>query len=213
MSKVAVLSIMPNITASQLHFARTELGRPFFQQIHDIEMLPPDFNISHDGDYIAVVSGPVNYKFGIDISKVQNQYDQDWNAFLEPFQSSFSIWELNWLTEPLLLNDRIARFHTLWALKESVVKALGIGMCSDLRERCFEFRDWKEGDPSTLKTPEGARLSIEYFYGGTHQTDWTFNVEWIDDCHVCSTAIFGSPRIPLSHLERVTWKETLEKYA
>ena len=79
----------------------------------------PEFNISHSGDVcvLAVGDEPV----GIDIEKA----DCDNLTIAE---NVFSDKEYEWMCP-----DPVVRFHRLWTLKESLLKAAGTGLVDDMK--------------------------------------------------------------------------------
>ena len=72
------------------------------------------FNVSHSGDYciIATADKPI----GIDIEKMNSD-----NIALA--ESIYAKEELEWM-----MVDELSRFHKLWTLKESLMKATGKGL-------------------------------------------------------------------------------------
>lgn len=74
----------------------------------------PYFNISHSGDYVAVIAD--DNLVGIDIQKIEEK-----NVKLS---KTFTAQEKAWIDE----ENSIERFHTLWAQKESAMKLIGRGL-------------------------------------------------------------------------------------
>ena len=79
----------------------------------------PYFNISHSGDYVAVVID--NNPVGIDIQKMEEK-----NLKLS---KCFSKEEQEYINE----KDSINRFHEIWSIKESAIKAIGTGLTTPFR--------------------------------------------------------------------------------
>ena len=81
------------------------------------------FNISHSGGYtvLAVADSEV----GVDIERIRDSYSQ------KTAERCFTPKELEWLNE----RGDIESFFRLWAAKESIMKALGLGL--KLRPRSF----------------------------------------------------------------------------
>ena len=79
----------------------------------------PEFNISHSGDVcvLAVGDEPV----GIDIEKADCEN-------LTIAENVFSDKEYEWMCP-----DPVVRFHRLWTLKESLLKAAGTGLVDDMK--------------------------------------------------------------------------------
>ena len=79
----------------------------------------PEFNISHSGDVCVLVTG--DQPVGIDIEKIDCKN-------LTIAEQVFSDKECEWMS-----SDPVVRFHRLWTLKESFLKAIGIGLVDDMK--------------------------------------------------------------------------------
>jgi phosphopantetheinyl transferase len=103
----------------------TDYGRPYFKDA------PFDFNISHHGEWVALGFSR-NAQVGIDITVKEKV--SDWNAFLAPFMDYLHETEVKWIESGL---DRMERFMITWALKESILKMLGLGILVDMKRYVF----------------------------------------------------------------------------
>jgi len=83
-------------------------GKPYLEDY-------PDFNWSHSGDLVALFIGP---DAGIDIELMR------WVKIAE-FSSVFDEEQLYWI------GDDLGRFFQLWTIKESIMKACGLGFHLD----------------------------------------------------------------------------------
>lgn len=93
----------------------TESGRPF------IEKANFDFNISHSGDWVAVIlSKERDVAVGVDIEFPEKT--RNFNALLDYFASPD---EQNWFN--LQVNPADA-FYRCWCLREAVLKSQGVGI-------------------------------------------------------------------------------------
>ena len=79
----------------------------------------PEFNISHSGDVCVLVTG--DRPVGIDIEKADRKN-------LTIAEQVFSDKEYEWMS-----TDPVVRFHRLWTLKESLLKAVGTGLVDDMK--------------------------------------------------------------------------------
>lgn len=120
-----------------INFYRTEKGRPYaFLENH---MKMPDYNVSHHGDYVSLIYTDLDYKVGIDITRIEKFASESFKDFVEPFTDKLSDDEMKWLNQSSSEDDKLAKFYSLWALKESVLKALGIG----ITDETFPFPSFK----------------------------------------------------------------------
>ena len=76
--------------------------------------------------------------------------------------------------------SQLKTFYRLWSLKESYIKAIGVGLGIDLKTIEFQFAGEKRGE-----TPKMATLIKD----GTEMKQWNFFLHYPDDEHVVSVAI------------------------
>lgn len=81
---------------------------------------------------------------------------------------------------------RLDPFFTLWCLKESLVKATGLGLSFGLDRTSFTFTQ----SPSTRFEPEWVRpkKATVLIDGVTPHSHWDFNIESLDDLHIVACA-------------------------
>jgi len=99
--------------------------------------LPGDerkFNLSHSGDYVVLAVS--DREVGVDIEKQDDRH-------LDVAKRVFQTGELAWMAE-----DPVKRFFCLWSLKESVMKATGLGF--KLPPESFSVLSLLEGDPISV---------------------------------------------------------------
>lgn len=104
-----LISCLAHINESEIYIS--EYGKPYAK--NDIF-----FNVSHSGNCAALVFG--NNETGIDIERI----DQN-NLYLA--EHIFTKNELLWIK-----SDPVIRFHLLWSIKESILKAAGTGLYSSV---------------------------------------------------------------------------------
>ena len=101
---------------------RDEMGKPY------LEGKTLHFNVSHSGEYLAIVIS--KYRVGIDIQEPKFIKDGMFRKVVQPEEDC------------LIGEDRQKDFLRLWTLKESFVKAEGKGLRIALKDYYFE----KEND-------------------------------------------------------------------
>lgn len=94
----------------------------------------PAFNLSHSGEWCLLAMGEADV--GADIEQIDES-----NLVIAP--TVFTKGERAWMDA-----DPLERFHVLWTLKESVVKATGLGL--NLRPDSFEVLPFLGGAPVAL---------------------------------------------------------------
>lgn len=95
----------------------------------------PDFNLSHSGEWCLLAVGEAD--IGVDIEKIDSA-----NLGVAPMVCTAG--EIAWMAEA-----PPERFHTLWTLKESVMKATGLGL--NLPPNRFEVLPLCAGAPLSLR--------------------------------------------------------------
>ena len=100
-----LISCLAHINESEIYIS--EYGKPYAK--NDIF-----FNVSHSGNCAALVFG--EHETGIDVEKINGD-----NLYLA--EHIFTKNELLWIK-----SDPVIRFHLLWSIKESIIKASGKGI-------------------------------------------------------------------------------------
>lgn len=101
---------------NEVLFGYNQFGKPYYKNSTLLK-----FNLSHS-NRLAVIGFSSNLEIGIDIEKVNSDYD-----FSDIAQTVFSRKELLMLNK-LNPMDRIARFYELWTRKEAFIKGVGHGL-------------------------------------------------------------------------------------
>ncbi len=104
-----------HIAMSELKISYGDLGKPLCYQS---ELY---FNLSHTGDYIAVVVS--DYPVGIDIEKIKNVNKRIAKRFFSKAENEF--------LDDSPVDEYKYNFFKVWTAKESYVKAVGTGIDAD----------------------------------------------------------------------------------
>lgn len=98
----------------ELSFSRNAYGKPcltLYPEIH--------FNVSHSGEWVALISGGTG-EMGVDVEKIAPIDLQIAERFFSPMENQY-------LTD-ILADQQLHTFYRLWTLKESYIKAVGMGL-------------------------------------------------------------------------------------
>ncbi|WP_181150878.1 4'-phosphopantetheinyl transferase superfamily protein [Paenibacillus sp. PCH8] len=126
------VSKFTGLAPAELSFTRNSYGKPSL--IHHSNV---PFNVSHSGDWIALISGGVA-ELGVDVEKIAPIEMQIAERFFSPMESQFLA------TEPA--ERQRETFYRLWTLKESYIKAVGMGLSMPLNSFAIlpdERGDWR----------------------------------------------------------------------
>lgn len=133
--KIAIIDIIMKkygIDKSEVLFQKNDYGKPYFTKEENFH-----FNISHSGDWIVCITDVESV--GIDVEKVS---DIDFGIAKRFFAKEEYEYFLKQKEE-----DKLSYFYDLWTLKESYIKAVGMGLSLPLES----FAIIKEGDNISIK--------------------------------------------------------------
>ncbi|XP_072742610.1 L-aminoadipate-semialdehyde dehydrogenase-phosphopantetheinyl transferase [Anoplolepis gracilipes] len=142
------------------------------------------FNVSHQGSYTVLAGEIRDIRLGVDVMALEYTGGKSVPEFFRIMNSNFSSaeWEeIRGLSSGKSETEQIFMFYRHWALKESYVKALGLGIVIDLRN--IDFRTNSELSEDSITTD-----TILYI-DGIKQQDWTFEETLLDSQHCVAVAL------------------------
>jgi len=189
--------------------SRSEKGKPFLGNL-----LPSgqnfNFNISHQGDY-TVLAASSNTNLGIDIMKYVKPNSTDIPSFFKLMKRQFVDSEWTYILSHKTEWKQLEAFYRMWCLKESYVKAKGIGigtnsaayMRFDVSDNMWELM----GDMNICK---GSCLFINGY-----KQKWSFHEYQLDDKHLATVALENmcSDNIKMIPFTCLTVEELIEDAA
>ncbi|KAJ1653520.1 hypothetical protein IWQ61_006369 [Dispira simplex] len=157
------------------------------------------FNLSHHGSWVVFSAGRVE-KLGIDVSRIEHPLNETVSDYLNWFHEQFTPFE--WQTicaGPSHEWLQLAQFHRHWCLKESYVKAEGVGLNLDLRR--IEFYNVT---PSVVNPPceptAACTVPVNTLESGVRvrfdqvpQPEWQFEMYYVDAEHPVALAYVANP--------------------
>ncbi|CAK8694044.1 unnamed protein product [Clavelina lepadiformis] len=158
------------------------------------------FNASHQGDYVVVVTDTVNV--GVDVMDVRESHG-DLENFFKLMNRQFTPSEWTIINQPETAKEKMKAFYRNWCLKESFVKALGIGISYPLLSLNFQ--------PQCSLYSWGIVTSSLLFIDGKVESDWSFEESMIDDNHVVAVARNFGPLKTSCLFNTVTINDILRK--
>ncbi|KAA8784075.1 4'-phosphopantetheinyl transferase [Paenibacillus sp. 4624] len=112
------LSKLTGLGHGEITFTRNKYGKPALTHDADVQ-----FNVSHSGDWVALITGSKD-ELGVDVEKIAPIDLQ----IAERFFSSSECQLLDGKPEVM----KRETFYRLWTLKESYIKAVGMGLSMPL---------------------------------------------------------------------------------
>ncbi|XP_003740538.1 L-aminoadipate-semialdehyde dehydrogenase-phosphopantetheinyl transferase [Galendromus occidentalis] len=153
-----------------------------------------DFNVSHQGNFSVAVAGFCG-KLGVDIMQMQYTGGRTIPEFFRLMSRQFTEDEWVYIRRPSDEKDQVANFYRMWTLKESYVKAIGVGLAMDLQRINFSVCE-------QLRLGEQLR-STTVKVDGTARPEWTFHEILVDDEHCLAVAVFGQDDKSVGRCEQI----------
>ena len=171
-----VLSKYAPLAPSQWQFTLGEKDKPEILPPKDVQIPPLRFNISHTHDFI-VCGVTLEKDLGVDVEYCDRKTD-----LLGICDRYFSPTEVNELNNLAKENQR-SRFFDYWTLKESYIKACGLGLSIPLDHFSFHIKDASQDQ----LTPD---IDISFAPQRNDNPDhWQFWLTYPSDTHRLSVAI------------------------
>ncbi|XP_043547761.1 L-aminoadipate-semialdehyde dehydrogenase-phosphopantetheinyl transferase isoform X1 [Chiloscyllium plagiosum] len=169
---------------NEIQLARTTKGKPYLANPVLTTIPNFNFNISHHGDY-AVLAAEPNLQVGVDIVKTDFPGSSSVAEFFRIMNRQFTDYE--WKTIKMAGDEwaQLDMFYRHWALKESFIKAIGIGVGFNLQR--IEFH----ASPLHMQTGQVSKETM-MFLDGDQEEAWTFEETILDDNHHVAVAL-GKP--------------------
>ncbi|XP_069747326.1 L-aminoadipate-semialdehyde dehydrogenase-phosphopantetheinyl transferase [Narcine bancroftii] len=166
---------------NEIQLKRTTKGKPFLAN-PAMNIIPNfNFNISHQGDYTVLAAEP-NLQVGVDIMKTDFPGSTSVKEFFRIMNRQFTDYEWNTIN---MAGDEWAQldmFYRHWALKESFIKAVGVGVAFDLQRIEFHVLPLHLQEGQVYK-------ETALFLDGEQEEDWAFEETMLDDSHHVAVAL------------------------
>lgn len=177
----------PNLTNAQLHFERSERGRPMLKSL-----LPNwDFNVSHAGKFTVFVAEENVDAIGVDVMSLEDKRfssEEKIHDFFCLMTRQFTAEEWMQIKDPQQhdLNAQLATFFRFWTLKESYVKGHGHGLGWNLQRLSFKVNP-AEASLVVGQISDNSQLYLD----GELAEQWYFAETLLDPQHCVATATKG----------------------
>ncbi|XP_028050848.1 L-aminoadipate-semialdehyde dehydrogenase-phosphopantetheinyl transferase [Monomorium pharaonis] len=161
----------------KITFIRDEHNRPILKD----NSTPISFNVSHQGSYTVLAGETRNVKIGVDVMTLDYNGNKNVPDYFRLMNKHFSTAEWEEIKDSSKSEaEQMSMFYRHWALKESYVKALGVGVFVDLGS--IDFRTNSELSEDLITTD--TILCIN----GIKQ-NWLFEEILLDSRHCVAVAL------------------------
>ncbi|XP_063161902.1 L-aminoadipate-semialdehyde dehydrogenase-phosphopantetheinyl transferase isoform X2 [Candoia aspera] len=153
---------------NKIQLQRTSKGKPVLVNALSSTQSSFSFNVSHQGNYTVLAAEP-DCQVGIDIMKTTMPGSGSVPDFFHLMKRQFT--EEEWGVIKSMKNEwlQLDMFYRHWALKESFIKAIGIGIGFDLQRIEFNV------SPVELEVGKTYNETI-ILLDGEEEKEWTFEV-------------------------------------
>ncbi|XP_052795486.1 L-aminoadipate-semialdehyde dehydrogenase-phosphopantetheinyl transferase-like [Mya arenaria] len=129
------------ISYKDIHLSRTDKGKPFLTNTLPEGVQGLSFNVSHHGN-LVVLAGDTLGNVGVDVMKLSAPVGaRSISEFFNTMQRQFTEEEWRCIRQGQDDEAQLAIFYRLWCLKESYVKALGVGIGFEVKRLNFDLHD------------------------------------------------------------------------
>jgi len=161
----------------KITFVRDEHNRPVLKDNSSVV----SFNVSHHGSYTVLAGEIRNVKLGVDVMTLDYNEKKSIPDFFRLMNRQFSAAEWEEIRGVGKLEaEQMSMFYRHWALKESYVKALGVGVFADLGS--IDFRTNSKLNENSITTDTVLHVN------GIKQ-DWLFEETLLDSRHCVAIAL------------------------
>ncbi|KAG8325120.1 L-aminoadipate-semialdehyde dehydrogenase-phosphopantetheinyl transferase [Homalodisca vitripennis] len=140
------------------------------------------FNVSHNGDYVALAGEVGILDIGIDLMKIKKTRTANIDEYFRLMRRKYSSAEWAVINSQKSDTEQMAMFYRFWCLKESLTKAVGTGITGDLRNISFNLKSHKLSSNVIVD-------DTEVFIGGCKCGSWKFEETMIDREHIVTVAL------------------------
>ncbi|XP_006814968.1 L-aminoadipate-semialdehyde dehydrogenase-phosphopantetheinyl transferase-like [Saccoglossus kowalevskii] len=176
-----VVSDTLQIPWNEVKLARTDKGKPFLLNTVPKHLPNFNFNVSHQGDYSVIAAEPA-LQVGVDVMKVEQPNRTNVPDFFHTMRKQFTEHEWKTIKRPRTEWKQLEMFYRHWCLKESYIKAIGIGLGYDLLRLEFHLQTEELGVNVTSH-------DTAVYVDGAFDHNWHFQETKLDDKHCVAVAL------------------------
>lgn len=169
------LSSVSEVKMKDLVLTRTSRGKPVLEA-----GCGWDYNVSHSGDW-TVLAASRDGAVGVDVMKTTDGRIERLEEFFRLMQRQFTSTEWTNIRTGESESQQLFRFYRHWTLKESYVKAVGLGLGINLQT--LEF------DPKGTLEERRVICDTTIKINGARDERWKFEETLLDEDHVAGVAI------------------------
>ncbi|XP_074536510.1 L-aminoadipate-semialdehyde dehydrogenase-phosphopantetheinyl transferase [Halichoeres trimaculatus] len=181
---------------SEIRLERSPRGKPYLAAPLKVgsdlgaEPVAWSFNLSHQGDY-AVLAAEKGMQVGVDIMKTSMPGSSSVPEFFRIMTRQFTAYEWSVIQSAGSEHQQLAMFYRHWALKESFIKAIGIGLGFNLQRVEFHL----SAEPLTQGR---VQCLTKMYLDDEEEVDWIFEESMLGADHHVAVALGPADKPGLS---------------
>lgn len=179
-----VITEQTGIPYSEINLGRTEKGKPYLIDPRSNRL---HFNISHQGDYVVLAAD--SCKVGIDIMKTEIKGNQTISELFHTMRRQCTSYEWQTIKGQPTERRQLEMFLRHWCLKESYVKALGVGIGFAKKLQSIEFHITEQSIELNKKI---VARDTKMFLENKALEQWCFEESKLDEDHQVAVALENS---------------------
>lgn len=162
----------------KINFTRDSRGKPVLTnpKIDGIQ-----FNLSHQGSFCVLAGQLGDFQLGVDVMNLQRFVNSSHAEYFRIMNRQFSSYEWRTIKNSGSEREQMAMFCRHWCLKESYVKAVGVGITVNLQNLSFEVNS-RDLQKDSLVTNSKLHVNGE-------ELGWRFEEMLLDDNHCVAVAL------------------------
>lgn len=169
-----------NVPYNEIIFIRDDKGKPVLK-LPNGNYPQISFNVSHHGSYTVLAGDVESGTLGVDVMKLEYSGGKSLSEFFRIMTRHFADSEWHTIKSCSSEKAQIAMFCRHWSLKESYVKAVGVGITINLQDIRFKIN-------TPCLSKDNVINDTELFVKNAKQ-GWQFQETLLDDEHCVSVAI------------------------
>ncbi|KAF2896343.1 hypothetical protein ILUMI_09850 [Ignelater luminosus] len=166
---------------NEIKFGRDDKGKPILINPAPDKTIKLAFNVSHHGNYVVLAGEVGNSLLGVDVMKLEYSGTKSLSEYFRIMKRPFADMEWAEIKGSGSEKEQIAMFCRHWCLKESYVKAIGVGITINLQDICFKIN-------TPVLKKDSLVADTELFVSNIKQ-NWRFEESLIDNEHCVAVAL------------------------
>ncbi|RZC38284.1 L-aminoadipate-semialdehyde dehydrogenase-phosphopantetheinyl transferase, partial [Asbolus verrucosus] len=184
---------------NKVEFVRDDKGKPILANKLNCPQI--NYNVSHQGDFTVLAGAEGDLLLGVDVVKVEYPKAKNLSEYFRIMSRTFSWQEWETIKNSGSDKNQLGMFCRHWCLKESYLKAVGVGISVNLQDVCFKI--------NTNKLMKNCIVNDTEVYFKGEKLEWEFQEMLLDDQHYVAVAL-NSKNNPKIVFEEIKFDDVMK---